>query len=203
MRVVLDMPHKFDATHIKKLEYPERFAEEPFDKILEILPIDKFASILELGCGTGFYTFPLAHFSATDGKVYALDIDAKMLGFLRANIKGGKILKPLDPEDAKKIIPLLIHENEFEVPDESIDLFFCAKVLHEIASLPEFFEELERIMTKNGVIFILDWKKEPMERGPPVEERIDVKDAIEMFQNHGYQVYEAGEIFTYYYYLIA
>ncbi len=197
------MPHKFDASHIKKLEYPERFDEEPFSEILKLLPINKFASILELGCGSGFYTFPLAHYSAQAARVYAVDIEAKMLELLRANMRGGKIIKPLQQADVRKIIPLLISENEFEVLDESIDLFFCAKVLHEIEGFSEFFEELSRVMRKNGIIFVLDWKKERMERGPPIEERIDMKDAIEMFQKNGYQIEKYGEIFTYYYYLIA
>ncbi len=202
MRVVLDMPHKFDATHIKKLEYPERFAEEPFDKILEILPIDKFASILELGCGTGFYTFPLAHFSAKKARIFALDVELKMLDILRANMRGGQIVKPLDRKDVKKIIPLLIRENEFEVLDESIDLFFCAKVLHEIEGFSEFFEELTRVMRKNGVVYVLDWKKEQTKQGPPMELRIDMKEAIEMFGKNGVQIDKSGEIFMDYYYLM-
>ncbi len=201
-RIALCMPHKFDATNIKKLEYPERFAEEPFEEILKILPISKFSSILELGCGSGYYTFPLAHFSAQDAKVYALDVELKMLNLLRANMRRGKIFKPLHPDDVKKIIPLLIQENQFEVLDESIDLFFCAKVLHEIEGFSEFFEELTRVMRKNGVVYVLDWKKEQTKQGPPMELRIDMKEAIEMFGKNGVQIDKSGEIFTDYYYLM-
>ncbi len=96
------MPHKFDSKSIKKLEYPERFAEEPFEEILKLLPLDKFTSILDLGCGSGFYTFPLAHYSARNAKVYAFDVESKMLDFLKANMKGGEILKPIHPSDVKK-----------------------------------------------------------------------------------------------------
>ncbi len=203
MKPAFDMPHKFDADHIKKLEYPERFGEEPFAEILELLPINKYSSILELGCGSGFYTFPLAHYSKENARVYALDVESKMLNILRMNMRKGQIIKPLDPRDVRKIIPLLIQENEFEVLDASIDLFFCAKVLHEIEGFSEFFEELERVMLKNGIIFVLDWKKEPMERGPPIEHRIDKNEAIEMFEKNGYKIVKSGEIFTNYYFITA
>ncbi len=197
------MPHKFDPNNIKKLEYPERFTEEPFTEINRILPINNFSSILELGCGSGFYTLALAHYSAKKAKVYALDIESKMLDYLRANMKGGEILKPLHPPDVKKILPSLIKVNEFPVSDKSIDLFFCAKVFHEIDGYPKFFSELSRIMGINGVIFILDWKKEAMERGPPIEHRVDIRIAIELFKKNKFQIESYGEIFTYYYYIIA
>jgi ubiquinone/menaquinone biosynthesis C-methylase UbiE len=125
------------------------------------------------------------------------------MDFLRANMRGGEIIKPLHPADVKKIIPKLIKENEFQVPNGSIDLFFCAKVLHEIEGFPKFFAELNRVMMKEGVVFILDWKKEKTEQGPPLEHRIDIKDAIVMFKKTGYQIEKYGEIFTDYYYLIA
>ncbi|OLS16117.1 MAG: type 11 methyltransferase [Promethearchaeota archaeon CR_4] len=197
------MSHKFNSKNIKKLEYLERFIEEPFDNILKLLPINKLSSIVELGCGSGFYTFPLAHYSAGNAKVYALDVEAKMLDFLRANMRGGEIVKPLHPADVKKIIPILIKENEFQVPDGNIDLFFCAKVFHEIEGFPKFFGELSRIMMKDGLVFVLDWKKEPTERGPPIEHRIDVQVAIEKFKRYKFQIENYGEIFTYYYYIIA
>jgi ubiquinone/menaquinone biosynthesis C-methylase UbiE len=196
------MPHKFDSKSIKKLEYSERFAEEPFEEILKLLPLDKFTSILDLGCGSGFYTFSLAHYSAGNAKVYAFDVELKMLDFLKANMKGGEILKPTHPSDVKKIIPVLIKENEFPVPDHCIDLFFCAKVLHEIEGFPKFITELARIMKKQGIIFVLDWKKQPMERGPPLEHRIDIQEAIALLQKSPFLIETSGEVFKDFYYII-
>ncbi len=97
---------------------------------------------------------------------------------------------------------MLIKENNFPVPDYSIDLFFCAKVLHEIEELPKFITELTRIMMKQGIILVLDWKKQPIERGPLLEHRIDIQEAIALLLKSPFLIETSGEVFKDFYYII-
>jgi ubiquinone/menaquinone biosynthesis C-methylase UbiE len=197
------MPHTFDPREVKKLEYPERFQEEPFAELSALLPLNSMNVILDLGCGSGFYTFPLAHFSAPDAKVYALDTSDKMIEFLQKNIQHGTLVKPISSIDVSKIIPEVIKPNRFSNPKQSVDLLFCAKVFHELDNLPQFLKETKRVLKKGGSLFIMDWQKKPMEKGPPLEHRIDLDDGIKTLEQNNFKIIKSGELFKFYYYLIA
>jgi SAM-dependent methyltransferase len=197
------MPHKFDPKHAKKLEDPNRFQDEPFSELLPLLDLGSKKTIIDLGCGTGFYTFPLAHFTPRDAVVYALDISQEMLDGLQRNMESGEIVKPLDPQDVMKIKPLKIKENEYPVPNNSIDLIFCSKVFHEFENVDRFLHETSQVLSPNGTLFIFDWKKVPTEKGPPLEHRIDYDDGISILKKNGYHIIHGGFIFHNFYYLLS
>jgi ubiquinone/menaquinone biosynthesis C-methylase UbiE len=197
------MPHKFNPKNLQRIEYPERFSEEPFEDINRILKINQYHHIVDLGCGSGFHTFQIAHLTASDAKIYALDISEEMIDRLKLNMEEGIIFHLFAPADKNKIIPIKIEENQFPVPDSSIDLLFNVKLFHEIDSMPIFFKELSRILTEKGRIFTLDWKKVPTEKGPPIEHRIDFEDAKKIFKEHGYKISQTGELYQDFYFILA
>lgn len=197
------MPHKFDPKHLQRLEYVERFNEEPFDDIKNVIDFSQAKKIVDLGCGPGFHTFALAHYLPADGKVFALDISKEMIDHLKLNMENGKIFHLITPEDKYKIEPILIKENHFPIPDQSIDIIFNVKLFHEIDSLPDFFKEAHRILKHKGTIFTIDWKKIPTEKGPPIEHRIDFDDAIRIFEKYGFKIQKSGEIYQSFYYILA
>jgi hypothetical protein len=64
-------------------------------------------------------------------------------------------------------------ELELPVADGSLDGAFLAFVLHEVeGSLAAYMAMLKAKVKAGGWVAILDWKKEPMEEGPPLHERL-------------------------------
>lgn len=68
---------RFNPENMSRLDNPERRKKFPPEKLLELLQIDKKDNILDLGAGIGYFTIPAAQM--TDGSVFALDIEPKML----------------------------------------------------------------------------------------------------------------------------
>ena len=66
--------HIFDPEHAERLEDESRFDDLPREDILQM--IDDGDVVLDLGCGTGFYTDVMADKAE---KVYALDFSGDML----------------------------------------------------------------------------------------------------------------------------
>ena len=64
------------------LENPARKEELSPEKLLSLIPIKETDTVLDFGAGTGYFTIPAA--KAVKGKVYALDLDAEMLEFIKA-----------------------------------------------------------------------------------------------------------------------
>jgi ubiquinone/menaquinone biosynthesis C-methylase UbiE len=189
--------HKFNPEKLK------RFEEEPFSNILKTLNFaDKF-SIIDLGAGSGFHTFPIAHHTPDDAKIYALDVSDKMTAILKKNMLGGQLYKPIVAGEEKKIIPKIIAEDEFPVPENSIDLIFSSKVFHEIENHVRFIKELKRILKVGGIVYFVDWMKKDTENGPPKEHRVSLNEGKRILTTKFLEVVDSGEIYRDVYYIKA
>src|SRR5262245_6127412 len=65
------------------LDRPEREKEEHASKLLPGLKIKPGEIVVDLGAGSGYYTFKLAELVGATGKVYAVDIQKEMLAIIR------------------------------------------------------------------------------------------------------------------------
>src|SRR5438128_755724 len=70
---------------------PEREAEEQPDAALEAIQVAKGSTVADIGAGAGYITWRLAERVGPAGKVYANDIEPKMLDLLRANMRERKL----------------------------------------------------------------------------------------------------------------
>jgi len=152
------MTHKFPHQDWERLVSEERRAWQDPDRLLDTLGIAPDEVWADVGCGPGFFTIPL---SRRVKKVYAVDIQAPMLGVLK---------KRLQEAGVSNVEILLSGENHIPLPDRSVDGVILVNVFHELQDPDAFFRELARITRRRVVI--VDWKREEMPIGPPLEERI-------------------------------
>lgn len=87
------------------------FAEPKVNFIKESIQ-EKIESILDVGCGNGFFTRPLAKWA----KCTALDFSQRML--------------ELNPVDAVKVCGDVL---SMPFADDSFDLVFCSNLLHHVS----------------------------------------------------------------------
>src|ERR1051325_2669602 len=66
---------------------PEREEEEAPSILLKLLKIKPGDAVVDLGCGSGYLTFPMAKMVGAKGKVYAVDIQEEMLDIVRKRMK--------------------------------------------------------------------------------------------------------------------
>jgi protein-L-isoaspartate O-methyltransferase len=64
--------------------------QQPPQKVIERSGIKEGMQVLEIGCGSGAFTTFVARAVGPSGKVYALDIEPKMLAQVKAKLAGSK-----------------------------------------------------------------------------------------------------------------
>lgn len=113
--------------------------------------IEKGQKILEVGCGPGFYTIPAAEIVGEEGIVYANDTNPFAI-------------KRVEKKISKKNITnvKLLHEDvrKTSLLDDSIDLVFFFGVIHSLVNIiDDVMLEMDRILTKDGIIAVQKTKK--------------------------------------------
>lgn len=153
----------FDPNNKNKLETAERKRILPPDEILFSSGLKEYMFSADIGCGTGFFTIPMAKIVGPQGKVFAFDISDEMLEELRSKIKSERI---------ENVEVLKSEAYSLPIGSESVDFALISNVLHEVDEYTRFLNETKRIMRPGAKLVIIDWIDKETEFGPPIHERL-------------------------------
>jgi ubiquinone/menaquinone biosynthesis C-methylase UbiE len=148
--------YKFNPKRMAYLESEERKAMLDPAKVLPHFEIQNGWTVIDVGCGPGFFSFPLANMVGTSGRVYGIDTEPQMVRRMEEKIEErhpGNVMAVLSTEDS---IPL---------PEGIADFALLSTVLHELES-SRTLAEIKRILKEFGVLGIIDWKKKTMTAKP-------------------------------------
>ena len=122
-----------------------RWLQDP-RKILQPY-IKEGMTVLDVGCGPGFFTIDLAQMVGKTGRVVAADLQEGMLQKLRNKIRGTEIEKRiiLHKCDADKI--------GFS---EKVDFILLFYMIHEVPDKEMFFKELRSILKPDGCVYMVE-----------------------------------------------
>ena len=123
-----------------------RFIQNP-DKILGP-HVKSGMTALDIGCGMGFFTLPLARMVGPNGRVVCVDIQEKMLRTLHRRASKAGVA---DRIIARLGNPNSLNLNEF---DHQFDFGLAFAVVHEVPEVPLFFAEVSKAM-KSGARCLL------------------------------------------------
>jgi ubiquinone/menaquinone biosynthesis C-methylase UbiE len=121
--------------------------------ILSALRLSPGMIVVEIGCGSGYYTVEAARAIQPDGIVYAVDIQQGMLDKLHSR---------MDREGVSNIIPILA-DAEGEIPlDAGIaDAAFAVTVLPEIPDPSKAFLQVKRLLKDDGEFAAAEFMIDP------------------------------------------
>lgn len=155
----------------------------------------KLGSIFtDIGCGNGFFALPAARMAGETGKVYGLDVDAEFIGELKEKAA----------EEGLTNVSLTVGEAEETVLCEACaDIVFFGIDLHDFKDPTKVLVNAKRMLKSIGRLVDLDWKKEPMELGPPLEIRFSEEQAVKLIQNAGFEIKMTKEAGPYHYIIMA
>jgi ubiquinone/menaquinone biosynthesis C-methylase UbiE len=121
-------------------------------RVIDYLTIREGMKILEVGPGSGFFTFELAKFAGPSGHVYAVDIEPKMVRLLEKRIKRERI---------GNISAKAASAYEIPLPNNSVDLGFMGGVLGEIPDKQKALREMQRVLRKEGLLAVMECLIDP------------------------------------------
>ena len=171
--------------YAKVLEDPSRDAwQKPHDVVMA-LDLKSTETIADIGAGTGYFA---RRFAMHAGKVYAVDIDAKLLDIARDKA----------PANLETV---LAATDDPRLAAGSIDTIFFCDVLHHIANRPAYYPKLAAALKKGGRIVVIDFYKKDLPVGPPPEMKLSEEQVIGELQQAGFALAKRLDILPYQYLL--
>jgi ubiquinone/menaquinone biosynthesis C-methylase UbiE len=153
----------------KLLQNPQKILK-PFIKV--------GMTVLDVGCGPGFFSVEIAKMLNDSGKVIAADIQDKMLNRIRQKINGTALEQNIE-----------LHKSDYERigVTEKVDFVLAFWMVHEVRNQKMFFEELTSILKPNGLILIIEPKIH-------VAKKV-FRTMVDMLKESGFTIVETPKVF--------
>jgi len=134
----MELANSFDKKWRKWIHNPEKILK-PY--------IDQGMSVIDVGCGPGFFSLEMARIVGPAGSVFACDIQKEMLEILRSKIEGTEL------EDQ-----IILHEcDESSIGlTEQVDFAMAFYVMHEVVDQEQFFIEMKSLLKEDGQFLIAE-----------------------------------------------
>jgi ubiquinone/menaquinone biosynthesis C-methylase UbiE len=104
-------------------------------------------TVLDLGCGPGFFSVDIAQMVGKSGWVIAADLQEGMLRKLRDKIQGTEL--------EERITLHKCEENHIGL-SENVDFILAFYMVHEVPNQGGLFHEMKSILKQNGRVFIVE-----------------------------------------------
>jgi len=156
---------RFDESNRDSLLGRDRESRWEPAEFLKKLELKLGQAVLDLGCGPGFWTLPLADAVGPSGTVWALDGSRGML----------EALKRREPHEQVKTV--LSELPEIKMPDRSVDFIWASFIVHELHEPAGLIREMGRVLRPGGKVAVLEWRPDgDIADGPPAHHRIAASD---------------------------
>jgi ubiquinone/menaquinone biosynthesis C-methylase UbiE len=139
--------------------------------------VEEGMTVLDIGCGPGFFSVDLARMVGESGYVIASDLQEGMLQKLRKKIQGTEL--------EKRVILHKCKEDEIGV-SEDVDFVLAFYVVHEVPDQEKLFNEIKSILKPNGQVFIVE---------PPFHvSKAAFEETVRIAQNAGFRPVERPKV---------
>ena len=185
--------HNDPKAYIGSLEDPKRDAYQKPHEVLTALNIKPGEIVADIGAGSGYFTFRLAHFVGVKGKVYAVDVSPDMILHINRRIRALK---------ATNVVSILADPDDPLLPDRSVNRFFFSDSWHHIENQPKYLALMKKMLKPGGEVVMIDFHKKESPLGPPIQMRIARKDLIKQMEANGFRLAKEHTFLPYQYFLL-
>jgi ubiquinone/menaquinone biosynthesis C-methylase UbiE len=171
------MAHRFDPRHLAHLDSPLRRLLMPPRRILKRIGLARGDILLDIGAGSGFFSFPAADIVGPEGFVYAIDIESAAVLLL-----DGK----REALGASNIEARLSTNEDLGMAPGSGTVALLCTVLHEVEDKAAMLLSINRALRNGGTLAVVEFKKGALIPGPRDSERIGKEEMRGLFEAAGY-----------------
>jgi ubiquinone/menaquinone biosynthesis C-methylase UbiE len=157
------------AGYIAAQESADRAAWQKPDELLDALEIKPGQTVCDIGAGPGYFALRVAKRVGAGGRVFAVDVEPKILDVLRARIEKAGV---------RNVTPVLALGADPLLPPRSCDLVLIVDAYHHFPDRPKYLQRLAALLRPSGRLANVDWHKHKSDFGPPLDHRLAREDFL-------------------------
>jgi 2-polyprenyl-3-methyl-5-hydroxy-6-metoxy-1,4-benzoquinol methylase len=170
---------------IKNFESEDRsLTQKPYE-VIALFGNLEGKKILDIGAGSGYFTFRLAEKGA---HVIAGDVNDEFLEYIKSKMKENELF-------SKNIE---IRKLPYESPSlakEEVGHVIIVNTYHHIENRVDYFNQVKKGLTKDGMLMVVDFMKKKFKekvKGPTYDMRISSSKVIEELKKAGFKRFETN-----------
>lgn len=185
-------PADLDA-YIKHLADPARDAWQKPDEVVAALRLRPGQVACDVGAGPGYFTLRLARAVGNAGRVYAVDVEPKILDALRERLAGSGL---------RNVTPVLALADDPLLPAAACDVVLIVDTYHHFPERVAYLGRLARALRPEGRIVNIDYQKRATPVGPPLDHRLSREVFLGEARSAGLVVAEEPAFLPYQYFVV-
>jgi SAM-dependent methyltransferase len=155
--------------YIAFLERPDRAVWQKPDQVVAALALTGKEIVVDLGAGSGYFTFRLAK-ALPQGKVVAADTEPEMIRHIHHK---------LTTEGVRNVEASLIKPEDPGIPADA-DLVFVCDVLHHVPDRAAWLDKVAAEMHPGAKLVLIEFKEGNLPEGPPESVKITRAQMVEL-----------------------
>jgi ubiquinone/menaquinone biosynthesis C-methylase UbiE len=169
--------HPFEDTekYIAFLERSDRAAWQRPEAVIGALGLSGREVIVDLGAGSGYFSFPLAR-AAPQGRVVAIDIQPEMLRHIHHKTM---------TQGIHNIEVILGKPDDPSLPGGA-DIVFMCDVLHHVPDRAAWLGKLAAEMKSGAKLVLVEFKEGKLPEGPPETVKIPHRELLALLRDAGF-----------------
>lgn len=177
---------------VKEMERGDRSWWQKPDEVLSLLRPLRAKKVVDLGCGTGYFSFPLVDSGAT---VVAADIDERFLAYVDSVKKARGITdKQLQ---TRKVLP-----DDPLLEKREADIVIIVNTYHHLTNRIEYLKKVKAGLKKTGYVIIIDFFEKDLPLGPPKSLKQSADVVVRELKLAGFTQFKTDDKLLPYQYLV-
>ncbi len=177
---------------IRHFESPERDAYQKPELVLEYLGDLQNKKIMDIGAGSGYFSFRLAQAGAN---VIAADVDDDFQKSIQDKMK-------LDGMDQLEIELRKLPYDSPKLQPGEVEMVFMANTYHHIENRVDYLKKVMSGLAEDGELVIIDFFKKSQSIGPPPDHKIALVKVLEELKEAGFTNVETNVELLKYQYIV-
>jgi ubiquinone/menaquinone biosynthesis C-methylase UbiE len=182
----------FPPQDLGLLEGPDREVWQKPDQIMDALGIADGSVVADIGAAGGWFTVRLARRVGPNGRVYAEDIQARMIEMIE---------RRLQRENLRNVIPVLGTATDPRLPN-GLDAVLIVWTFHELEDPIALLGNIAKLLKPRGRVGVVDFNPGSGGPGPAPDQRVDQETIIKAARTAGLQLAAREPIAPFQYLLV-
>jgi arsenite methyltransferase len=180
-------------SRIETMERAQRDEWQKPDEVVKALDLKPGDVVADVGAGSGYFTRRLAKVVAPAGKVYAVDVAADILAYLKERA---------EREGLRNIVTIVSQPDDPMLPAKSVDLVFFCDTTHHIDHRVAFYRKLAPAVKAHGRMAIIDYPPDSPHAPHQPEQLVPRSQVISEAEQAGFKFVKDFQFLPYHYFLM-